>query len=90
MENFTGIRIDVDINIIRDEWKIRKRYASVIKNNSVVAVSPGLVPEWDVEKNNGMTPDNFATNIPTKVWWKCEKEYSWKAAILSRNRGLGV
>ncbi|MDE5854887.1 MAG: zinc-ribbon domain-containing protein [Ruminococcus sp.] len=83
MENFIGIRIDVDVNIIRNELKIRKRYASVIKNNRVVAVSP----KWNVEKNNGMTPDNFSANAPTKVWWKCEKGYSWKVAISSRNMG---
>ena len=89
LENLTGIRIDSNIDIIRDELKIRKCYASIIKNNSVAAMSPELVPEWDIEKNNGMTPDNFAANAHTKIWWKCEKGHSWKADISSRNRGIG-
>ena len=89
IEDITGVQTNKDIDIIRDELAVREQYASIIKNSSVAAVFPELVPEWDVEKNNGMTPDNFSANAHTKVWWKCSKGHSWQADISSRNRKLG-
>ena len=89
LQRITGVQTCKDINIIRDELIIRKQYASFIKDSSVASVFPEFVPEWDVEKNNGMTPDSFPANANTKVWWKCEKGHSWKAGISSRNRKLG-
>lgn len=89
LEDITGVQINKDIDIIRDELAIREQYASFIRNSSVAAVFPELVPEWDVEKNNGMTPENFSANAHTKVWWKCANGHSWQAVISSRNRKLG-
>ena len=89
IESITGVKINKDIDIIRDELEIREHYASIIKNSSVAAVFPDLVSEWDVEKNKGMTPDSFSANAHTKVWWKCKKGHSWQADISSRNRKLG-
>ncbi len=89
LEIRTGIQTYKDINIIRDELAIREQYASTIKKSSVAVVFPELVPEWDVEKNNGMTPDNFSANAHTKVWWKCKNGHNWQAAISSRNKKLG-
>ena len=87
--SLTGIQSDLDIDIKRDELEIRKHYASIIKNTSVAAVYPELIPEWDIEKNEGMTPDNFSANSHTKVWWKCKNGHNWQASILSRGRHLG-
>lgn len=89
LESITGVQAYKDIDIIRDELAIREQYASIIKNSSVAAIFPELVPEWDVKKNKGMTPDNFSANSHTKVWWKCDKGHSWQADISSRNRKLG-
>lgn len=89
LEGITGVHTFKDIDIIRDELAIREQYASMVLNNSVAAVFPELVPEWDIEKNNGMIPDSFSANAHTKVWWKCEKGHSWRADISSRNRKLG-
>ena len=89
VEQITGLQADKDVDITRDEFKIRKQYASVIKNSSVAAVNPELIPEWDVEKNNGLTPECFSANAHIKVWWKCNEGHSWQAEIASRNRNLG-
>ena len=89
LERLTGVKTDKDIDIIRDELSIREQYASIIKSTSVAAIFPEIVPEWDIEKNNGMTPDNFSANAHTKVWWKCKNGHSWQAEIASRNRGVG-
>ena len=89
LESIIGVSIDKNVDIVRDELTIREHYASIIKNSSVAAVFPELIAEWDVEKNNGMTPDNFSANAHTKVWWKCKNGHNWQADISSRNRKLG-
>lgn len=89
LETHAGVTISKDIDIVRDELAVREHYASIIKNSSVAAVYPELIPEWDVEKNRGMTPDNFSANSHTKVWWRCKNGHTWQADISSRNRKLG-
>ncbi len=89
LEQLTGVVIDKNVNIIEDELAIRQHYTSYLKNNSLAAVYPNLVSEWDVEKNEGLLPENFSANAHTKVWWKCREGHSWQATISSRNRGLG-
>ncbi len=89
LKSITGVQVDSDIDIVRDELVIREQYASIIKSSSLAVMFPELVCEWDIKKNKGMTPDNFAANSHTKVWWKCEKGHSWQADISSRNRKLG-
>lgn len=89
VEKITEIKVERDIDIVRDELLIREHYAAILKNNSVAVVFPELVSEWDVEKNKGMTPDNFSANAHTKIWWKCENGHNWQADISSRNRKLG-
>ena len=87
--SLAGIHIDNDIDVVRDELKIREHYASIIKSGSVAAVFPELVPEWDIKRNSGMLPENFSANAHTKVWWKCQNGHSWQADISSRARRLG-
>lgn len=86
IEKITGVPAYQDIDIIRDELVIREHYAAEMKKNSFSAVFPELISEWDVEKNNGMTPDSFSAYSQIKVWWKCKKGHSWKALISSRFR----
>lgn len=84
-----GKEINLDINIIRDELLIREHYTLDLKNHSVAIMYPYLVSEWDIEKNNGLTPDMFSASAHTKVWWKCSNGHNWKATIASRNKKLG-
>ena len=72
------------IDMTRDEFLVRAHYMNVLKANSVAAVFPELVKEWDTEKNEGVTPDAFSSKNNKKVWWKCEYGHSWLATINSR------
>lgn len=47
---------------------------------------PGLVKEWDWEKNN--KPETFSPRSQRKVWWRCEKGHSWQATICNRTRKI--
>ena len=78
------------IDIMRDELLIRAHYMNILKENSVAIVFPELVKEWDIEKNEGITPDAFSARNNKKIWWKCSEGHSWLASINSRGvRKLG-
>lgn len=51
---------------------------------NLYVINPELCREWDYEKNESK-PEEYLPNSAKKVWWKCNKNHSWKAAIASRN-----
>lgn len=60
--------------------------------NSLAALRPDLLLEWDYSKNNnlGIYPDQIGVGSGKKAWWKIEvdgKIYEWKASINARNNG---
>ena len=78
------------IDMAVDELSIRAYYMNALKENSVASVFPELIEEWDVEKNEGITPDAFSARNNKRVWWKCKNGHSWKASINTRGeRKLG-
>ena len=86
----TNRKIIPDIDMKKDELSIRAYYMNVLKENSVASVFPELIEEWDVDKNEGITPDIYSAGNNKKVWWKCENGHSWKASINTRGvRKLG-
>ena len=52
-------------------------------------LSSRIILEWHPIKNGDLKPNEVALNSHRKVWWKCEKNHEWEAAISSRNRGSG-
>lgn len=72
------------IDIVKDEYLIRAHYLNVLKENSVATVFPELIDEWDIEKNEGVTPDSFSARNNKRVWWKCKYGHSWLASINTR------
>jgi hypothetical protein len=51
--------------------------------NDLKTVSPILACEWD-EVLNGNGPEMVTVQSSQKVWWRCQKGHSWKAAVYSR------
>lgn len=72
------------IDIKEDELSIRAYYMNVLRKNSVASVFPELIAEWDLEKNDGITPDAYSARNNKKVWWRCKNGHSWLASINSR------
>ncbi len=90
IKHISGVDSQIDINIARDELQIRAYYMNNLKSNSVAAVFPDLISEWDIEKNNGVDAFAFSARNNKKVWWKCINGHSWYASIHSRTvRKLG-
>ena len=51
---------------------------------------PGLIDEWDFEKNGDLTPFDVNCGSGKKVWWKCKTcGYNWKASMAKRADGRG-
>ena len=59
--------------------------------NDLITTNPGLVSEWNYEKNNELRlfPDEVTLGSDKKVWWKCSKGHEWQASIGSRSSNVG-
>lgn len=60
-----------------------------VGRNDLATVNPALAAQWDMEKNGELKPTEVLAGSGKYVWWKCENGHSWRASILSRNRGAG-
>ena len=72
-----------------DVTAINESFYSYNKKNSLKAVCPDLLKEWDYEKNGDLNPEYLSAGSNSKVWWKCEHGHSWLAVVSSRVRGNG-
>ncbi len=54
------------------------------EENSLAAEYPSLAKEWDTVKNAPLTPNQVISGTKRKVWWRCSKGHSWRAAVFSR------
>ena len=45
-----------------------------------------LLSEWDAARNGELTPDNVTASSGKRVWWCCDKEHSWQAAVYARTK----
>lgn len=59
------------------------------KPNNLAVLYPGLIRQWDYEKNNGLTPQDVTAGSQKKVYWICEKGHSFDMDIRSRTKGQG-
>lgn len=53
------------------------------KPNNLAVLYPGLIRQWDYEKNNGLTPQEVTAGSQKKVYWICEKGHSFDMDIRS-------
>ncbi len=55
--------------------------------NDLCTTHPELVKEWNYEKNDksGILPTKILAGSAKKVWWKCNKDHEWEAALNSRS-----
>ena len=81
--------IVADIDLDRDEDAIRQLMNEQNVENSLGMRYSALLKEWDLEKNQNLSPYQISYSSARKVWWKCEKGHSWKSAVYSRISGSG-
>lgn len=71
-------KINIDVN--KDIYKIINSYSKIKRERSLAYKSPELAKQWNMEKNNPLTPDKIEAKSEKKVWWRCEKGHEWKTS----------
>ena len=52
--------------------------------NDLASRYPSLAGEWDVQRNNGVKPDEVTYGSDKNVWWMCSLGHSWRATVSAR------
>lgn len=55
--------------------------------NDFKTAFPNLAKEWDLEGNNGKSPDMYTVHSNQKVWWLCPKGHKYEMSITARASG---
>lgn len=52
---------------------------------------PKLAAQWDMGRNDALTPRDVTAGSGSRVWWKCPKgpDHRWQATVLHRSEGQG-
>ena len=80
---FLSFDIDNNRTAITESYLVRE------KENSLAKLYPGLLEEWDYEKNGHINPECISYGSGIKLYWKCKNGHSWKSAVYCRTKGLG-
>lgn len=60
----------------------------IVGENDLATTNPGLLIEWDYEKN-AINPQDVFLKSNKKIWWLCNKGHSYAALISDRASGKG-
>jgi hypothetical protein len=52
--------------------------------NDLQTVNPGLLREWDYEKNT-LDPSQLVIGSNKLAWWRCDKGHSWECSVAKRH-----
>ena len=86
---FMPLMKELDIDVSRDQLKIKQAYLAEREGNSLLSKYPILAKEWNCDRNSGLTPAMFTPHSNQAVWWKCSKGHEWNAKIDTRVKGTG-
>lgn len=56
--------------------------------NNLASKFPRIAAQWNFQKNGALRPEEFLSASMKRVWWICEKDHEWEAAINSRSAGI--
>ena len=81
--NFNNLPLDIDI--YRDENKIRNINPSYLKENSLATKHPEIAKQWHPIKNGELKPSMFLCGSSYNAWWLCPVcGNEWQSQINSR------
>lgn len=61
-----------------------------LQNNNLELACPEISKQWDINKNEGKCPSDYAPKSNKKAWWLCSVcNHSWEAKISNRAIGRG-
>ncbi|MER2172643.1 MAG: zinc-ribbon domain-containing protein [Psychrobacillus psychrodurans] len=56
----------------------------VCEDNSLATVYPNVAEEWNVDKNESLTPNDVYYGSSKKVHWRCKQNHEWIDTIRHR------
>ena len=56
----------------------------LLPENSLAEQKPWTIPEWNTEKNNGLTAAEVAAESNRTFWWHCSAGHEWQTSPHSR------
>ena len=82
---FSFNNLSLDINIYRDESKIRNINPSYLKQNSLATKHPEIAKQWHPIKNGELKPFMFLCGSGYNAWWLCPVcGNDWQSQINTR------
>lgn len=72
----------IDINA--DTSLIMQQYKNDEGERSLTHRYPELAEEWDIELNNGLTPDKVSYGSGYNAWWRCCHGHAYQSTVNNR------
>tara|TARA_B100000989_G_scaffold292719_1_gene269078 strand:- start:90 stop:1895 length:1806 start_codon:yes stop_codon:yes gene_type:complete len=69
---------------VRDAVETKNKYC--VECKSLSFMTPHIAREWHPTKNVKIDPKKISNSSNKNVWWKCNNNHEWKAAIANRTR----
>ena len=58
----------------------------LVDENDLMTLFPEIAKEWDLEKNNGISPREVSPFTHNSYWWICPKGHSYKKKVIQRTK----
>lgn len=58
----------------------------LVDENDLMTLFPEIAKEWDLEKNNGISPREVSPFTYNSYWWICPKGHSYKKKVIQRTK----
>lgn len=56
----------------------------VAGENDLASHFPEVAAQWHPDKNGTLTPESISPFSNRRVWWCCQREHAWQAAVAAR------
>ncbi len=78
---------NANININRDELRIKEQFYSIINDKSLGSLYPEIAKEWHPTKNGSITPNQVSAETHDSYYWLCPScGNTYKAMVKNRVR----
>ena len=67
------------VDIVEDRPQIMQQYIISLREKSIAYRCPEAAQKWDVDRNDGLRPDQVGAFSHRKYWWKCSFGHSYQA-----------
>lgn len=57
--------------------------------NDLATTHPDLAVQFAADLNSGLAPTDLVAGSNKTIWWRCDKDHSWKNSVNNRSRGQG-